>query len=48
MVGAAGILLMYSLQIVKGDKKGQNEGSGKFLLCILSYEKAGEGRVKSP
>ena len=27
-----------SLQVVKGEQKGQSEGSGKPLLCILSYE----------
>ena len=41
VVGAARILPSYSLRIVKGDKKGRSEGSGKPLLCILSYEKIG-------
>ena len=51
VVEAESILPLYSMQVVKGYKKGWSEGSGKPLLCILSYEKTGterEGRVKSP
>ena len=48
MVGTARILPLYSLQIVKGDKKGQIKESGKLLFCIFSNEKTGcrrEGKV---
>ena len=38
---AAGILLPYFLRIVKGDKNGRYEESGKPLLYIISY---GKGR----
>ena len=29
----------FSLRVVKGNQKGHSKGSGKPLLCILSYEK---------
>ena len=43
-VDGAKTLPLYSLLIVKGDKKGRSEGSGKPLLCILSFEKTGYRR----
>ena len=49
-VGAARIIAMYSVRVVKGDQKGQSEGSGKLLLCILLWKDKGtevEGRVMS-
>ena len=36
--GAARILPLYSLHIIKGDKKGRSGESEKSLLCILSYK----------
>ena len=41
MVGAARILPLYFLCMVKGDQEGLSEGFGNFLLCILSLEKIG-------
>ena len=34
------ILPLYSMQIIKGDNKGQIKGSGKPLLCILFCKKS--------
>ena len=45
-VGEGRILPLYSVQILKDDKRRWNEGSWKPLLCILSCEKTQSGRGK--